>query len=430
MPNTHHQEKEKEVSDLIRPMPYGIWSTVLWVMLILVITTIIASHFVQYSDVVEAPVQLAQETPSVHYIAPRQGKLETIFVAENDWVDKGEMIALFTNTADYSSILLLDSLLNLPSYQQAASPSDLLFPEQLSLGELSPDFHRLRQALAKWKIYHHQSFVGQKVVLFGKQQAQIRQINKAMQQQIKNLEKETDILKERFDVTARLYQEKIESKTNLQTAEMQYLLAKSALENKVAEQLQNQLRIDQLEEKILLLQEQDYNNKNDYYLAFHQHLQTLKSNIAIWKEQYMIISGNAGQVSFEKKWTQHSPVQKGESLFIILPKESTDDWFVHGLLPAHGAGKVQPGMDVQIRLDAYPYKEFGVLEGEVLEVAPHAQADMSASYAIDISLPQQRTTSYQKEISFKTGMIGTARILTKKRSLLSRLFDLLRASTN
>ncbi len=39
------------------------------------------------------------------------------------------------------------------------------------------------------------------------------------------------------------------------------------------------------------------------------------------------------------------------------------------LLPAEGAGKVEPGQKVNIRLDNYPYMEYGMLEGVISHIS-------------------------------------------------------------
>lgn len=426
MPDKHHQDREKEVADLIRPMPYGLWQNVLWAIVLIVLLGGVLSHFVQYSDVVEAPVQLDREQPDVDYVAVQNGVLEKVIVTADTGVEYGDLLAVYRTTANYNDVLLLDSLLQLSLYQAPTSPSELVLPKRLELGSIAPFWYKLEQVVYTWKMHAGEGFSSKKIQLYQSQQRQMEKINEVVQRQVDNLAEEVAILKEQKTTIEKLYADKIESKQRLEKVKVQYLLAKSTLDNKRSEQLQNQLKISQFEEQILALQEREYNDEHGDYLAYRTALQAMQSAIVDWKEKNLIISRNKGVVTFAQKWINNSPVSAGELLFVLLPQHEGNNWYAHGLIPAKGAGKTDVGMEVQIRLDGFPYKEFGVLEGQIASIALVAKEDIGASYAVDINLARQTETSYQKKLSLRAGMTGTARILTRKRSLLSRMLDLIK----
>lgn len=98
------------------------------------------------------------------------------------------------------------------------------------------------------------------------------------------------------------------------------------------------------------------------------------------------------------------------------------------LLPATGAGKVKTESRVIIKLDNYPYKEYGSVNGIVNTISLISKEQQIASnhidsYLIDIRLPDELTTNYGKKLDFKYEIKGTADIIVNDRRLIERLFD-------
>ena len=90
------------------------------------------------------------------------------------------------------------------------------------------------------------------------------------------------------------------------------------------------------------------------------------------------------------------------------------------LLPAQNAGKVAVGQKVFIKLDNYPYQQYGVLIGEVLNfsISPNDENN----YTVFISLPNGTLTSYNKTFDFTQELLGNAEVITEDLSVAERLF--------
>jgi hypothetical protein len=107
------------------------------------------------------------------------------------------------------------------------------------------------------------------------------------------------------------------------------------------------------------------------------------------------------------------------------------------LIPSAGAGKVTPGQEVIIKLDDFPYLEFGSVNGKVKsismltnptdELTPQQKIN---TYQVIVELPEQLKTNYGTSLSFKHDIKGMAQILVKKRKLIERLFDNLKYLVN
>ena len=106
-----------------------------------------------------------------------------------------------------------------------------------------------------------------------------------------------------------------------------------------------------------------------------------------------------GRVEFLKFLTDNQFIQAGEEIFSIVPEKNT----ILGqmLLPASGAGKVEKASPVIIKLDNYPYMEYGSVDGLVNSISLVTKAEQIANthvetYLITIKLPRGLTTNYGK----------------------------------
>jgi hemolysin D len=94
-------------------------------------------------------------------------------------------------------------------------------------------------------------------------------------------------------------------------------------------------------------------------------------------------------------------------------------------LPNREAGFAKVGMPVHIKLDAYPYQEFGMLSGQVQSISPDAQTDpkLGEVYKLKIKLERSYILSKGRPIPLKIGQTANAEIVIRQRRIISFLFD-------
>ena len=152
----------------------------------------------------------------------------------------------------------------------------------------------------------------------------------------------------------------------------------------------------------------------------------LNDQMKQWEQTYVFKAPFDGQVEFLKFWTNGQFVQAGENVFGIVPKENKILGQV--LLPAMGAGKVKEGSRVSIKLDDYPYAEFGSIQGTVKSISlitneyKTSQSSIN-TYLVLVDMPDGLITNYGDKLDFKCEIGGQADIIVKDRRLIERLFD-------
>jgi multidrug resistance efflux pump len=177
--------------------------------------------------------------------------------------------------------------------------------------------------------------------------------------------------------------------------------------------------------------------KDEATQQFEQQKRTLNTNISAniksiknyinnWQQNYTLTSPINGKLTYLSNLTENQFINASTTLFAIVP--NNQNYIGQITIPTQGFGKVAKGQKVRIKLNNYPYQEFGQLTGEITDISliPTAISETQHAYFITISLPQDLITTYKKEITFTPEMTGTAEIITEDLRLIERVFNMFR----
>lgn len=118
--------------------------------------------------------------------------------------------------------------------------------------------------------------------------------------------------------------------------------------------------------------------------------------------------------------------QPGETVIEIAPAETP--LVLSALVPSQEAGLVETEMPVQIKFDAFPYQQYGIVSGQVMSISPDAKKDeqMGAVYEIEIALERDYVIHEQQKVSLKAGQTAKAEIVIQRRRIVDFLLDPIR----
>ena len=130
----------------------------------------------------------------------------------------------------------------------------------------------------------------------------------------------------------------------------------SSMKNNVMSQNQKQQEILELDKTIT-------EQKNALVQAMH----TLKSDIEAWKQRYIAIAPTTGKVIFLTSLQENQLVKTGQELLYILPNGEG----FHGEMNIgqFNFGKVKRGQKIIVKLQSYPYEEYGTLRGQIQSIS-------------------------------------------------------------
>ncbi|MFP7723374.1 HlyD family secretion protein [Lysobacter sp. A3-1-A15] len=125
-------------------------------------------------------------------------------------------------------------------------------------------------------------------------------------------------------------------------------------------------------------------------------------------------------------------VQAGQPLMSVLPGDGALE--AELLVPSRAIGFIDPGDEVLLRYQAYPYQKFGHHQGRVARISRSTvSAGSPASpagggmgepyYRVNVALSRQAITAYGQPEALKPGMVLDADVLGERRTLIEWVLE-------
>ena len=92
------------------------------------------------------------------------------------------------------------------------------------------------------------------------------------------------------------------------------------------------------------------------------------------------------------------------------------------------SGSLHEGMDVKLKFDAYPYQDYGLVEGELLDISPTSQEQKTAqgkatTFDLEIGLEQSCIPTKDHCIPLEAGDTATAEVVVRERRVIDYVID-------
>ncbi len=417
--------RSDEVQEILGTPPRWIvrWGTTFVIIGVLLLGYF--SYLIKYPDVVTVPMTITTSIEPVEVVAAKSGHLADVFVDENSVVAYGEIMAVIQNQASLDNVLHLDSLaveMQLYSIQDFV---DFTPPTDLQLGSLQIDYSRFFQLFKDFT-----NIVSSRYDIQRKNQLdrEIQSINRSIAELEKKLDKagnEYRIRDDQVRVIQKLLSEKAESRKTLEDA-----VARRASVDRQMQEIRTQIsdkrvsisRIESQKTNIALDWDESQKKK---FVDLQQHINKMKANVDKWKRENLLTAPMDGTVSLVEDYRSEKQfVNQGSIVMSVIPIDG-DELIGKSFLPTRGLGKVEIGNKVIIRVEGYPYEEWGVVRG-LLESKGRIPNE-KREYPIRVELPEGLTTSFHKELRFDQKMSGIAEIISEDRRFIQRIFDQFRA---
>ena len=130
-------------------------------------------------------------------------------------------------------------------------------------------------------------------------------------------------------------------------------------------------------------------------------------------------------MSLLNHWNRNQHVNVGDVLASVVP--NTDAKVIGRIhVPSAGFGKVAAGQVVNIKLNGFPYMEFGVLRGEINSISAipeQSQVDQGITYIAEIIFPKGLETTYKRRLPLIQQMDGTGEVVTEDMRLIEQFIQ-------
>lgn len=409
----------EQVKDVLTSPPKAIYrwgNTILFFFFLLIL---ILLYVIRYPDIVIGQATLTTIVPPQKEYARTTGKLENIFVVNNQEVKKGTTLAIIENTANYKDVIYLKSIID----TLKADTKNFKFPIEelpvLFLGEIDTAFSNFENNYLQYILNKKSN-----PFLFenNNNKYTITQLKHRLivAKEKKNLNQEELIFKKKnIDRLNNLYEKGVISEQNYEQKKLEFLQAKrnfndiNIIISEIKERINNTKNIKKQSEV------ENVRKEINLFKNVIQSFNQLKKAIKDWELKYLFVSKIRGTVSFMNVWSKNQTVNINDFVFTIVPNNSLE-YICKVQVPVTNSGKLKIGQSVNIKLSSYPDYEFGVIRGELRKIS--LIPSKKNMYFLDVAIPNGLVTTYNKKIEFSQEMQGSAEVITEELRLIERVF--------
>jgi multidrug efflux pump subunit AcrA (membrane-fusion protein) len=152
---------------------------------------------------------------------------------------------------------------------------------------------------------------------------------------------------------------------------------------------------------------------NGQYVTVNQPLASIENMAG----KYVLTSANAGRVLFNGIIEEGELLETGQPLFYVAG--INEQFFGEIAIPQYSMGKVKVGQQVLIKLQSYPYEEYGIVTGKLSYISEIPAKD--GTFIAKISFGANKFSRLNKPVNLRYGMQADAEIITDETSVLKRI---------
>lgn len=414
-----------EIEEIISNKPPFIvkWGTLFFFLLLLIL--VISCGFIKYPDVIIARGVLNSINAPKEVQAKINGKLVKLLVNENQPVNKDEILGYIESTAKHEEIIRLSAVLDSISLNMENGNTNNIIPylsvPYNNLGELQTAYQTFSNSFSVFINYLNNGFYLRKKNMLSADIGYLTRLHSQLLYQRQLLTKDLSLADSTFAANEKLKTENVISALDYRNEKSRLISKQMTLPQVNSSIITNEGQQHEKQKEIAELENQIQQQKN----IFLQALNTFKSQVSDWEKKYLLKAPVNGKVSFSGFIQENQELKTGQLVCYINPGNT--DYYAEALISQYSFGKIKVGQTVLVKLQAYPYQEFGFLKGKI-ETINAIPSD--SGYLAKVSLPKTLLTNYKKTVQYRTGLLLQGEIITEDLNLSQRLFYNLRKMVN
>jgi len=382
------------------------------------------SYFFTYPDIVKAAVNISTEDPPVSIIAQTHGYLEQL-VPEHSIVQAGDILAVLReDSGNPKDILALDlTVQNLENFGNEFSEYEE--EEDLDLGPVGAAYKRFIELHKQHKFSRVSSYEDEKIDRLNLKVMDLEAEIQASRERIAKIDEQIAYyegayktkLKEIYATT-----KSTEAYNDLLDRPQKVVSVQREREDSEKDLRQLEREISDIKAQQMEIREGFESTESTKGTDMRLKLFALRDAIDKWKTEHLIIARISGKVYYTDLLKSGVDLAKKDArIMAIVPPNAEEQLQGKVYVSSIESGKIRLNQPVNIRFQAFPVTNYGLLEGRVIDKAAIPNAENGKVF-VKIGIDSLVTTSGDT-LPFEYDMQGYAHIITENRPLLFRFFD-------
>jgi len=413
--------RSDEVQDILSRPPHALIRYGISIICLISLILLAGCFVFRYPDTIQGDIIITTENPPVGVVAKSTGYIEEFYKTDREWVEQGDLIAVMENTARTKDVLTIKTaLLSINCIKDSTVCVDKdLFTYTYELGELQPAFSYLIKSMNNYNNFLLLNHIKQEKIFLTREIADRESYMNSLNTELM-IKKRTAILaKSSYDREKSLFEKGVISKREIDAAEQNYLKLQQASQELESKIISLRIENSKIRNSIAKLNQEYWRNHNIYYSDLLTTYRDFMAEIEKWEQLYLLKAPQPGTVTFSSYLSKNQEIKVSDRIFTIIP-EKKGDIIANMQIPPEGVNKVEPGQLVNIKVEGYPYLEYGILQGSVNTISLVADKNF---YSIEVKLISGLSSTTGTDFKFTGQLNGIAEIVTENKSIAERIFS-------
>ena len=413
--------RSEEVQEVMGQTPPWILRSGITAMFVVVLLLLAGSWFFRYPDVIQAQITVTSLEPPASIIARATGRIDEIYVENNQKVRYGAPLAVIQNPANTEDMFTLIAMMQEweASNRPQAIINRFLAGEPLGLGAIQSVYASFLSSLTDYQNFRTLNYYPQRIAFQQQQLAMQREFHSQSVRQQPIVNEQLRTAQNIYERDATLFAREVISHHDYDIARNSFLQSKQSYLSFNASLTQSEMQLLQGETNLLELQQRAFEQESRFQLSLQNATEALNAQIQAWQHDFLLISPIDGTVNQMGVWSRNQNVTAGETVFTIVPP-GQDTPIGKAMLPVQGAGKVEVGQRVNVRLNNFPDQEFGFLIGRVGSISSIPTNE--GFFIVEVDFPDGMLTNFGIVLPITQQMLGVADVITEDLRLIERFF--------
>lgn len=409
--------RSDEITEILGVPPRWLVRWGITVLFIVIAIVFIGSAFFSYPDIVSAPVVISSENPPSSIIARSSGKPDAIFFRDGSDIRKGDTLAVIENPASYRDIFRVSQLIS--GFKPDVQSFQNLNLDTLRLGDVQTEFNSFSRALSDYSLFARQKLHEQKIRSLEEELKQSKILYDRLWSQRNLVMKDLKLTEKQFARDSQLFRTGVIPAVEFEKSQAVLINKRQSLESARLSLSNASISIEKLKQSIVDTRFDEENQRKQLEEVLQNAINQLRSSLKTWEKNYLLVATSTGKLTYMTLWSSLQEVKAGDKVFTINPVERGEVQ-ARLTIPFERAGKVKVGQIVNIKLDGYPYLEYGMVEGVIKSISSGSTEN---GFPAVVELTEGICTSYGHKVEIERELSGIAEITTEELTLLQRLLS-------
>jgi len=413
--------RSEEVQEILGTPPRWL---VRWGATLALVTVVLlgwVGYWVRYPDVVSEKITITSVDPPKRLIANNpEAYISHILVENEDTVEVGQTLMVFKNKAKFEDVLTLENRLLQVKVMTDSALLALDPGRDLLLGELQEDVYDFMRKQEELRLTLSPKYEKLSISQLQKELRSVRTSIEYDRRQKEKLAGQLDLAHQRLRQEQNLFDDGALPYATLRKTREDILALEREMQGIESSIKAKQFEIESVRNKISGVRAGSRESRITASTELKDSFHRLKNQVDDWKKQYLITSPINGIVLIPNdNVSEQQFVPKNTELLVVVPSKKTETIGKIDL-NINGSGKVREGQKVIVKLESYPFQEFGALVGVI---DWKGRLPTNNTIPVEVHFPDGLITTTGKHIDPTREMTGTADIITEDKRFIERIFE-------